>query len=420
PDTGLTYDANGIDTNYSTVFVDGSESKLIRQLESSTGFSSEVISTANNKFSPSINLSGLNHSGETTSVFSGSELDDFIESENTDPVTLYGLSGDDFLVIWGFDGDGNGSTIYGGPGNDRLYGWDGNDTLYGGTGFDHFSGQRGNDTYYINKDSDGAELAGFEGFDVAYIPGRLEDYYFWGSEGSNFLSLKTSPSFIIQSFDMEQFIFEDESILTSEIDLYKSLPSQNELVFNLHDYLDVVLFSQFDHSIKVYGGVAHNNIDGTSKDDVIDGGGGNDDLWGQGGDDIIYGGYGDDRINGGDGKNVDVTQVGNITTYGKQATGILAQSIGGGGGNAGFDVASNVTKGGKAGVYIGREGGTGGDGGVVTVNHDGAIITKGDTAYGILAQSLGNGGGNSGFTKVAATGADPNPTDTPQGAEVAV
>jgi uncharacterized delta-60 repeat protein len=304
PDTGLTFDANGIQTNYSAVFVDGSELMLIRQLESSTGFSSEVVSTQNNNFSQTINLSGLNYQDETPEVFSGTELDDFIESKNTEPVTLYGLSGDDLLAIRGVDSNGKGSTLYGGPGDDRLYGWDGDDILYGGTGFDHFSGQRGDDIYYIDKDSDGAELAGFEGFDSAYIPGKLEDYYFWGSESTNYLSLKNSPSTIIQSFDMEQFIFDDQSILTSEIDLYRNLPSQDELIIKVHDYLDFILLNEFDHSVKLSAGVAHNNIWGTSYADVIDGGAGNDDIWGQDGNDTILGGYGDDKLNGGGGSNV--------------------------------------------------------------------------------------------------------------------
>ena len=105
---------------------------------------------------------------------------------------------------------------------------------------------------------------------------------------------------------------------------------------------------------------------------------------------------------GGDGGNVDVVHQGNISTYGANAYGILSQSIGGGGGNAGLDLAFVKADGGKAGITIGRVGGTGGVGGDVTLDSNGEIRTFGSHAFGLLAQSIGNGGGNSSATSVAA------------------
>ncbi|MBB5030574.1 autotransporter outer membrane beta-barrel domain-containing protein [Prosthecobacter vanneervenii] len=104
---------------------------------------------------------------------------------------------------------------------------------------------------------------------------------------------------------------------------------------------------------------------------------------------------------GGNGGDVAVTQVGNIITVGKQAIGILAQSIGGGGGNAGLDVGFVKADGGKMGITIGREGGTGGYGGTVTLNYTGTLSTTGEMAFGLLAQSIGNGGGNSSSTTIS-------------------
>ncbi|HEY1048431.1 MAG TPA: autotransporter outer membrane beta-barrel domain-containing protein [Prosthecobacter sp.] len=104
---------------------------------------------------------------------------------------------------------------------------------------------------------------------------------------------------------------------------------------------------------------------------------------------------------GGFGGDVTVTQVGNLTTTGKQSIGILAQSIGGGGGNAGLDVAFIKADGGKAGLTIGRVGGTGGYGGTVQLNYTGVLNTTGEMAFGLLAQSLGNGGGNSSSTTIS-------------------
>jgi len=106
---------------------------------------------------------------------------------------------------------------------------------------------------------------------------------------------------------------------------------------------------------------------------------------------------------GGVGMDVTVTSYGNITTYGKQSDGILAQSIGGGGGNGGFSVAGTFTTGALgASVAIGGGGGTGRDAGPVTVTSTGNIETHGDQSIGIMAQSVGGGGGNGGFAGSAA------------------
>ncbi|WP_027036867.1 autotransporter outer membrane beta-barrel domain-containing protein [Mesorhizobium ciceri] len=116
---------------------------------------------------------------------------------------------------------------------------------------------------------------------------------------------------------------------------------------------------------------------------------------------------------GGIGKHAEVNNYGNITTYGKQAAGILAQSIGGGGGNGGFSVAGTFTTGALgASVAVGGSGGTGQTAGSVTVTSTGNIETHGDQSVGILAQSVGGGGGNGGFAGAGAI--------TLQGASAAV
>ena len=110
--------------------------------------------------------------------------------------------------------------------------------------------------------------------------------------------------------------------------------------------------------------------------------------------------------NGGSGGLVDVVQVGNVDTTGDNSYGIFAQSIGGGGGNAGFDFNMAMADGGDLGVKIGRKGGTGGHGGDVTLDFDSIIRTRGKTSHGALAQSIGNGGGNSSASKVGLKGAN--------------
>jgi hypothetical protein len=94
--------------------------------------------------------------------------------------------------------------------------------------------------------------------------------------------------------------------------------------------------------------------------------------------------------------SVDLDAGGSITTWGDGAWGVLAQSIGGSGGFVG-DPSLNL------GLFVSNTietvccfaYSTGADGGDVTVNlaADTAITTHGRNAHGIVAQSVGGGGG---------------------------
>ena len=104
---------------------------------------------------------------------------------------------------------------------------------------------------------------------------------------------------------------------------------------------------------------------------------------------------------GGVGGEVEVRNTGDITTTGDNSHGLFAQSVGGGGGNAGYNSASTAVEGGNVNIQIGRTGGTGGSGGTVRASSDGVINTSGNRSYGFFAQSIGNGGGNSSSTSVS-------------------
>ena len=112
------------------------------------------------------------------------------------------------------------------------------------------------------------------------------------------------------------------------------------------------------------------------------GGGGGD-----GGDSIglaAFGGGGSATSNG------DAVTVNNsvaITTQGTFAQAIFAQSIGGGGGNGGTSAGL---------VSFGGSGGSGGDAGTVDVLNSGALGTFGNDSSALFAQSIGGGGGNGG------------------------
>ncbi len=105
---------------------------------------------------------------------------------------------------------------------------------------------------------------------------------------------------------------------------------------------------------------------------------------------------------------VNVTDTGtNIRTLGDRSQGILAQSLAGGGGDGGFSVAAGINNGVQLSVSAGGNGGSGANAGTVAVTSSSSIVTgwvdlddkvHGHDSVGILAQSLGGGGGNGAFS----------------------
>ena len=107
---------------------------------------------------------------------------------------------------------------------------------------------------------------------------------------------------------------------------------------------------------------------------------------------------------GGNGGAVTVNNAGSLSTFGDGAVGIFAQSVGGGGGVAGEgagarqQVQNSVanTLNAVVSLNVGATNGSNGNGSTVTVTHDGSLTTRGDDAVGIIAQSVGGGGGRGG------------------------
>ncbi|WP_281405606.1 autotransporter outer membrane beta-barrel domain-containing protein [Mesorhizobium sp. B2-4-3] len=128
---------------------------------------------------------------------------------------------------------------------------------------------------------------------------------------------------------------------------------------------------------------------------AIGGGGGDGGLAGAGGLFTAVG-VGGKGGGGGNGAEVEVTNTANITTKGDLAHGIMAQSVGGGGGNGGNAGAVSVGAFVGVGVAVGGDGGAGRDAMKVTVDHTGDITVSGMGAKGIIAQAIGGGGGNGG------------------------
>ncbi|MBO9352958.1 autotransporter outer membrane beta-barrel domain-containing protein [Bordetella petrii] len=126
---------------------------------------------------------------------------------------------------------------------------------------------------------------------------------------------------------------------------------------------------------------------------------------GSGGDSLGVITVGGSGASAGDGGNVIVNQLGDIETSGNFGPGVLAQSVGGGGGNGGGTLSLSA----GVSLAIGGSGNSGGNGGTVCAGNDGTcgtkssglsrVVTHGNYAPGLIAQSVGGGGGNGGSTK---------------------
>ena len=98
-------------------------------------------------------------------------------------------------------------------------------------------------------------------------------------------------------------------------------------------------------------------------------------------------GVGGEGTAGGHGGTVEATNQGVIQTFGANALGVYAQSVGGGGGDGGYSGGL---------VSIGGGGSGTSDGGAVTITNNGTVTTDGTVSNAIFAQSIGGGGGNGG------------------------
>jgi hypothetical protein len=102
---------------------------------------------------------------------------------------------------------------------------------------------------------------------------------------------------------------------------------------------------------------------------------------------------------GGSGGITTVHNSGAITTHEDFATGILAQSVGGGGGVSGLSIKDKygLIQNEMPSLKLERRSSGNGSGAVVTVDNSADIVTHGGFAHGILAQSIGGGGGFAGI-----------------------
>ena len=117
-------------------------------------------------------------------------------------------------------------------------------------------------------------------------------------------------------------------------------------------------------------------------------------IGGNGGSGSSVVGVGGNALGGGSAGTVDIENAATITATGLATRGILAQSVGGFGGTGGS---------GSGVVGWGGSGTSSGNGVLVTVENSGAITATGDGSFSILAQSIGGGGGDAGYASGGVT-----------------
>ncbi|NYT68919.1 autotransporter outer membrane beta-barrel domain-containing protein [Pusillimonas noertemannii] len=182
---------------------------------------------------------------------------------------------------------------------------------------------------------------------------------------------------------------------------YVDLPASIDLPLNLDDEASILAPQS---TIRTYGDFANGVLAQSVGGGGGNGGVGSSNSYSAGGMvevdlNIGLGGLGGGGGNGGE-VDVYLGPTYTVHTLGSGSRGILAQSIGGGGGTSQGGTmslgASIEGFGGKLALGVGQTGGSGGKGGYVKANIDGAIRTQGGDADGVLLQSIGGGGGLAG------------------------
>ncbi len=217
------------------------------------------------------------------SIYGGSGGEDTLDGGDGNDLIYGGSSGDDSIgnvddSLLGSDGN---DVIYGGGGDDSIYGSDGGDeTLIGGDGNDViYGGSNGNDS--VDGGAGNDLIVGSDGNDVIY-GGEGDDSIIGGNGG-------------------------DETLVGGD---------GNDIIYGGDSGDDSVDGGSGDDTI--IGGDGNDVIYGGEGDDSIVGGsGGNETLIGGDGNDMIYGGNaGNDSVDGGDGDDTIIGGDGNDVIYG--------------------------------------------------------------------------------------------------------
>lgn len=267
------------------------------------------------------------------------------------PLMVYGDDGDDIIDgrnrpndfteigfdVWG--GAGN-DTIYGTGMTDNVYGEDGNDTIRAGGGSDTLSGGAGVDTL------DGGD--GDNSFSV-----DIQDKKWLGRTGFDYIEITDVNQ---GTFTSTRAFFPGNTVRTSSLDM---------LVVTGTSGNDSLLAGAFNGRVWFTGLEGNDTLQaGLIGDNQLYGNEGNDTLLGGPQNDLIFGGDGNDILNGGTGDDMLLGELGADQLRGDAGNDIL-----------GADTTDTFIKGGTDSDFISFEG-----------NFQNVIVT--DTLFQLDAYSL--------------------------------
>lgn len=216
--------------------------------------------------------------------------------------TLFGTSGDDFLV--GRTSTSSGDTLEGGDGNDVLSGHAGNDILRGGAGDDVLEGGAGADTLDGGVDD---QADGGRGDTIRYVTStavsiNLETKTASGGDAAGDTIVHVNGVSTIENVTGSNDVAVGDVLVgDSRANILSGLDGDDTLIGGGGN--DVLLGGAGNDTIS--GGDGEDNIDAGDGDDTnVSGGNGRDLIVGGGGDDVLYGDGGDDQLDGGVGADI--------------------------------------------------------------------------------------------------------------------
>lgn len=218
----------------------------------------------------------------TGNGIAGSDDDDLFGGDGND--VIYGIGGHDLLAGGNGDdelyGNSGNDEIYGNDGTDKLEGHSGNDKLYGGNGTDDLNGGSGDDQLWGGGGND--TLAGGSGIDTLY-----------GDSGNDTLSGASGNDILFGGNG-------NDTVNGNSGDDVMHGGMGNDIM-NGHSGNDVM--NGDAGGDKLIGGGGNDTLSGGENNDKLYGGAGNDSLLGGVGNDYLTGGSGDDIVNGGAGND---------------------------------------------------------------------------------------------------------------------
>ncbi len=249
-------------------------------------------------------------------VWSESELYNFISAGTTDSDVLWGLETDDTLVGLGgndvLNGQNGNDTLDGGKGDDLLYGGKGNDTLSGGLGdHDYLSGGRGNDTYLFNAGDGHTTINNYDS-----EADRHDILSLGAGINPGDISVKRSGIHLLLTFQSTGEVITVQN--------YFSQDGTGGYALNAIEFADGTSWDLTVVKEKVQqSSDGDDALYGYDIDDTLAGEGGNDSIYGGGGNDTLLGGEGNDTIRGDYGQDHVQGDAGNDRLYGGHGNDVL-------------------------------------------------------------------------------------------------